>query len=621
MKRGIFCILVLLILVVPLISSEDIITGDTVTGETITGEATTQQVNMQIYVQLTLPFLQIASPLNYTYRNDQISIDYISQGADFIWYNFDDGQNTTLLGGINISVSEGVHIFNLFANNSNGEKRSSSSFTVNSSKIIIIYDEFKGKGDTSNFDYLTYESLNSVGNVVLENPSYGKIEFRESIDFLEHLSGEENVVDLDGNADISEESISLDSSVISGLNKSSTLYLYNLNFNNPRILKDGVICPSSLCQIQSYSGGTLIFNVNSFSTYTVEENEDDQGEDTGSGSGGGSGGGFFEGGIEEEVEDEELIYFDLDVESINIKLNQGETKQEEIKIRNNGEVGSNFLVRQERLGEFILIENNSFFLNPGEERVIPLDFLARENSVPDLYLGKIIVESEGSSKEVFVSVEIASKKALFDVKTNIPLRYRNIRSGEELVVDVELFNLGEVGKVDVVVEYSLRDKDNNVILIEHEELAVETEISLKKIFVTPLNLEGGDYVFYVRVLYGDSVASSSSWFSIKGQTAIPWPSVILYVILLFILFTIIRLYQLYVKEQRKENVKKYEEEEKKEEKKKKLEKNKKAESKQRYVRIKAPAKSSHKKVVRKKVNRKLIPRGYLDLTKALKNQK
>ena len=80
------------------------------------------------------------------------------------------------------------------------------------------------------------------------------------------------------------------------------------------------------------------------------------------------------------------------------------------------------------------------------------------------------------------------------------------------------------------------------------------------------------------------------------------------------MFSIIRLYQLYIKEQRKENVKKYEEEENKEEQKKKME------SKPRYIEIKKP-KPSTKKVVKKKVNRKLVPSGYLDLTReVLKNK-
>ncbi len=49
--------------------------------------------------------------------------------------------------------------------------------------------------------------------------------------------------------------------------------MYNLALNNPRILRDGSVCLSSICALLSYSSqnGTLLFNVTGFSAYSAED--------------------------------------------------------------------------------------------------------------------------------------------------------------------------------------------------------------------------------------------------------------------------------------------------------------------------------------------------------------
>jgi hypothetical protein len=166
-----------------------------------------------------------------------------------------------------------------------------------------------------------------------------------------------------------------------------------------------------------------------------------------------------------------------------------------------------------------------------------------------------------------------------------------------------------------LIEYVIKDTDGNELLREQETLAIETKTSFLKKFKLPYSLAEGDYVFYVRVIYGGEVASASSWFKIEQKREVPWSRVILYLILFFILFVIIRLYQLYVKERREEKVKKYEEEEEREESRKKS-------PKEDYLVIKP--KSDKKKIVKKKpVEKKksgsmITPEGYLDLTKLFK---
>ena len=116
-------------------------------------------------------------------------------------------------------------------------------------------------GSTTDF---TTTDISSITNLVLENSSYGKINFSESVNLS--VGG-----DLNTYINISDNYIYINSTALSALNKSATLTLYNLSYTNPRILKDGVVCPSSICTEVSYTGGTFTFTVTSFSNYSAEE--------------------------------------------------------------------------------------------------------------------------------------------------------------------------------------------------------------------------------------------------------------------------------------------------------------------------------------------------------------
>jgi hypothetical protein len=112
---------------------------------------------------------------------------------------------------------------------------------------------------------LSQVNLSNITNLVLER-SYGKINFSENINLFSAGAG-----DLDAYINISQNYISVDSATIPELNKSATLTLYNLAFTNPRVLKDGAVCPDSICTMLSYSGGNFTFTVTRFSTYSIEE--------------------------------------------------------------------------------------------------------------------------------------------------------------------------------------------------------------------------------------------------------------------------------------------------------------------------------------------------------------
>lgn len=128
-------------------------------------------------------------------------------------------------------------------------------------KIAVVDED----GDIpTNFTNMTIETQQNISNIIIREIDYGKIEFLENINISSPVS-------LDTNIEISHNLIEINSTALPNFNKSANLKIYNLKFTNPRILKDGIICPKTICTITNYSNGILSFNVTHFTSYSSEE--------------------------------------------------------------------------------------------------------------------------------------------------------------------------------------------------------------------------------------------------------------------------------------------------------------------------------------------------------------
>lgn len=116
-------------------------------------------------------------------------------------------------------------------------------------------------GSTTN---LSSVNVTNIANLVIEDTNYGKISFTQTINISDGA-------DMNTHVSISDNYISINSAALPALNKSATVTLYGLSFTNPRVLKDGSVCPASICTEVSYTGGNFAFDVTQFSAYSAEE--------------------------------------------------------------------------------------------------------------------------------------------------------------------------------------------------------------------------------------------------------------------------------------------------------------------------------------------------------------
>ena len=250
---------------------------NTITGEAVTGKATTQGLNINITVVTTgPPTLTIKAPKNKTYLSMQDFRIEIETNANNAWYNFNNGNNQTFgeyyYTHENMSF-QGSHTLYIFANNSHGTTKKSVTFNINISLFNISYSDYSNyyKGNSTNLYEIPFEELQNYSNLILEHTNFGKILFNDLINLTNDYNPNDNFIDIDRYINITSNKVYVDSQMLPNFNKSATLIFYNLTLNTPRISKDGVVCPESICKINYYTSGTLSFNVSHFTSYEAEE--------------------------------------------------------------------------------------------------------------------------------------------------------------------------------------------------------------------------------------------------------------------------------------------------------------------------------------------------------------
>lgn len=487
------------------------VAAEIITGEAIaTGEVISSEVGMTISV-LGSPSLVILSPKNEVYLTRSILLNYVVSGEDAVWYSLNGGSNITIISSGKIDVESGLNSLYLYANNSYGVSSKVVVFNVDESRLVIIYDEYNGleKGKSTDFYDISYEDLQFLEGVVLERSSYGKISFNDVINVTDDLDSSDNIVDLDGYIDISPNTISIDSVALPNFNKPATLSFYGLSFSNPRALINGEVCPSFLCDVIGYSGGTFEFNVTHFTTYSVEETPDGA-VVVSPGSGRGS----------SRLDKDVLL---IDVEQIGVKIKQGRIVTKKIIITNNENRKMFVNLRVSDFANVVILNPSFFVLEPLESKEIFIDFIVRENMVPDIYIGKIIVESENFEKEILFSIVVESEVELFDVSVSIPADYAEVVAGKDLLSEIELFNFGETGRIDAEIKYFIKNSEGETIVLEEEVKAVETSLNFVKSFRIPSDLPPGKYIIYVQVSYSDQVIGASAWFSVVEDDSLENP--------------------------------------------------------------------------------------------------
>jgi cysteine-rich repeat protein len=151
-------------------------------------------------------------------------------------------------------------------------------------------------------------------------------------------------------------------------------------------------------------------------------------------------------------------------------------------------------------------------------------------------------------KKVSVNLIVQEKLLLFD--SNIIVLNDNylVPQGDQLRTSVTLIPLGDKERMDVTLNYVIKDYNNRIYLTRSETVLVENQVNFKRNFDTGF-LPVGSYIIGLELIYPNGVAPSSAHFEVTqgrqntffGKVVFFLINAILIVLILIILLIILRI--------------------------------------------------------------------------------
>lgn len=223
------------------------------------------------------------------------------------------------------------------------------------------------------------------------------------------------------------------------------------------------------------------------------------------------------------------VLISVEPTEINLKMAINTAVDQVIKVKNLGTSTITVSVSQTGLNNLVILSETSLTLQAGETKEITARFVAPAET--GILTGKIIIDG----KIILVSLNVRTKLLLFDSNIVVLNKDYLVEQGKKLKTKVYLIPMGDEERLDVTLNYIIKNYDDKVYLTKSETVLVEKEISFKRNFDTGI-LPLGGYIVGLELIYPNGIATSSAHFEIVEEA--PAGKVIFFLISLIFLVLI-----------------------------------------------------------------------------------
>lgn len=229
-------------------------------------------------------------------------------------------------------------------------------------------------------------------------------------------------------------------------------------------------------------------------------------------------------------------------QEINLNLATNTNREQLIVIRSNVNYTLNITLGQSNLDNMLILTQTQIILEPGEIKEVRAIFVALNQT--GIFTGKVFVGGHA----IPVTLNVKTKLLLFDSNIIVLNKDYLVQQGDKLRTSVTLIPMGEPERLDVTLNYIIKDYEGNLYLTRSETVFVEEQVNFKRNFDTGI-LPLGEYIVGLELVYPNGVAPSSAHFEIieRGPTTLFGKivffilNIILILLILLIVVTISRL--------------------------------------------------------------------------------
>jgi hypothetical protein len=232
--------------------------------------------------------------------------------------------------------------------------------------------------------------------------------------------------------------------------------------------------------------------------------------------------------------------------SFNNQTHMSQRITQKIYVTNNGTSTQNLSISQSGLGNIIILGTNSLALASGETKELLVDFVAPLEERD--FSGYIQV----GPRRISVFLHVTSNPLWFDSNIAVLNRDYKVSQGNLLKTRVELVPMGEKSRLDVTLNYIIKDVSGKIYLTQSETVLVENRMNFDRNFGTGM-LPLGKYIVALDLIYPGGVAPSSAHFEVVKKSAGDIFGMILFFLVLGILLIVILIIILLIRKKRKEN--------------------------------------------------------------------
>ncbi len=191
-------------------------------------------------------------------------------------------------------------------------------------------------------------------------------------------------------------------------------------------------------------------------------------------------------------------------QNIYLELYAGESTVTSAHVKNTLNADSTVTITMRGdVSRFVSFTQSSLQLKPQEEGTFAVAVSIPIETAPAVYFGEIQLQNERGNVSVPMNIRVLEpQEKVLDLKIH-PLA-ETVAPGQNLQVEVNMYNLGDVKRIDVQLKLQMLDQTAERAIQEYEEaISLENQLTATKTLQIPLDTADGKYIVRAQAYYPD----------------------------------------------------------------------------------------------------------------------